>query len=409
MTDVCPHCGGYSPAGCQCSSCDPGFSDRLAAMVQSMEDCCITYAFVATDFEQGVTSGGNDRTFRSGQKIDQFLIFDSGKAGLWQGMTMTMHAESRLGNDVNNAAVGLAPANVAMLYPKPGAEETAITGLSFAQALNEEVVVTFGKFNALDLFYQLYPQTGRGINGFMNASMVIPLSMARIAPLSFLGAGAMKLRGKQVQGSLLVYDTHNIPTTSGFDELFDNGANIMAYWRCFTEIGGLPGSHGFGGVWSTGEFTAFDPSGFVFVPGQGIVAPREGGANTLFYILEQTLWTDYCDPNRSIGILSQWGLADETTSPFHWTCNVAVQAQGFCRNRPGDAFGVGYFYTGLSEDFTNLISPLITLDDVQGVELYYNMALAKCCHVTADVQVIQPAEVANETAVVCGVRASVGL
>ena len=52
--------------------------------------------------------------------------------------------------------------------------------LSFDQDLGEDVHVSFGKFNALDMFYALYPQTGRGINGFMNASMVIPLGVARV-------------------------------------------------------------------------------------------------------------------------------------------------------------------------------------------------------------------------------------
>ena len=44
--------------------------------------------------------------------------------------------------------------------------------------------LTFGKFNSVDLFYSLYPQTGRGVDGFMNASMVIPMSVARVVPLS---------------------------------------------------------------------------------------------------------------------------------------------------------------------------------------------------------------------------------
>ena len=54
--------------------------------------------------------------------------------------------------------------------------------------VNQHVVRTFGKFNAQTVFYSLYPQTGRGINGFMNASMVIPFGVAHVVPLSFMGA-----------------------------------------------------------------------------------------------------------------------------------------------------------------------------------------------------------------------------
>lgn len=377
--------------------------------MERMEACGVVYDLQATQFYQGVASGGAEQEFEYGGKVDQFFIFDSGKLGLWQGMTATMHAETRFGDDVNQEAVGFAPVNVAMLYPRAGEHDTAITGLSFAQALNEEVQAVFGKFNALDLFYSLYPQTGRGVDGFMNASMVIPVSVARVVPLSFMGAGVQKYRGKQVQGAFLVYDTQNITTTSGFDDLFDNGANILAFWRFFTDVGGLPGSHGFGGFWSTGDFLAFDPAGFVIVPDEGIVSVPQDGAYSLIYILEQTVWMDCCHPERNISLLSQWGIADESTSPIGWSANVGIQATGFNSARPHDSFGVGYFHTGISDDLQDLFSPVLTLQDVDGVEVYYSMAIAKGVQLTADLQVVEPADVRNDTAVVCGLRLSAGL
>ncbi len=410
---------GYSencPEAIEYCSCDSGgmdfmsdFTSRFKAMAKSMQEQGVTYGFVPTQFYQGVASGGNEQEFDYGGKVDQFLILDSGKLGLWQGMTMTMHAETRFGEDVNFDAVGFAPVNVAMLYPKSTEDTTAITGLSFAQALNENVQLTAGKFNALDLFYMLYPETGRGINGFMNASMVLPLSAARVVPLSFMGAGAMVLKKKQVEGGILVYDTHNVPTTSGFDDIFDNGANIMGFWRFFTDVDGLPGSHLFGGIWSTGEFAANDPEGFVFVPGQGLVVPKQGGAYTLLYIYEQTLWADCSNKDRNIGLLSQWGLADPQTSPIHWSANVAIQGQGLNRCRPQDSVGVGYFHTGLSSDFENLVAPVVALGDVNGVELYYTAAVAKCFRLTTDLQVIEPADRNNDTAIVVGLRGTIAL
>jgi porin len=401
--------------GCyECNSCRPSYASdmmqQLTCTMKAMQQQGVTYAVAGTQFYQGVASGGVEQEFDYGGKIDQFLILDSGKLGLWQGMTATLHAETRFGDDVNFEAVGFAPVNVAMLYPKATEDSTAITGLTFAQALNEHVLFTVGKFNGLDLFYELYPQTGRGINGFMNASMVIPLSVARVVPLSFMGAGATFLDDqKRIQGGVLVYDTNNVPTTSGFDDLFDNGANIMGFWRFYTDVHGLPGSHYFGGIWSTGNFVSFDPAGFVFIPGQGLVAPRQGGAFTLLYIYQQTLWADCCNKDRNVGLLSQWGLADRETSPIHWSANVAIQAQGMNRCRPQDAIGVGYFHTAISSNLENLLSPAINLHDVDGVEIYYNAAIAKCFHLTADLQVVEPADKANDTAIVAGLRGEVAL
>jgi porin len=369
----------------------------------------IIYAPGVTQFYQGVARGGNEQDFDYGGKVDQFLILDGTKLGVWQGMTMTMHVESRFGEDVNFDAVSFAPANVAMLYPKEGEHDTAITGLTFDQVLNEDVHATFGKFNAVDMFYSLYPETGRGINGFMNASMVIPLAAARTVPLSFMGAGLTLYQDKQAEGGVLVFDPQNCTTTSGFDDMFDNGANIMGYWRFFTDINGLPGSHYFGGIWSTGEFVSFDPTGFVIVPGQGLVVDRQTGAYTLLYIFEQTLWMDGCNKKRNVTLLSQWGLAEPETSPVSWSANVGVQATGFNRSRPEDSFGVGYFHTGVSDDLKNALAPTINLQDVNGVEMYYNAAVNKFFHLTADFQVIEPADVTNNTALVFGLRGTIGM
>lgn len=394
---------------CECYCDRNSFMEELTCRLEAMAARGIVYDIERTQFYQGVTSGGTEQKFEYGGKVDQFLILDGGKLGFWDGMTMTMHVETRFGQDVNFEAVGLAPVNVAMLYPNFNEHDTAITGLSFAQAVDQDTQVTFGKFNALDLFNMLYPQTGRGIDGFMNASMVVPISVARVVPQSFMGAGALQLHGKQVQSGVLVYDTQNVTTTSGFDDMFDNGANILGFYRFFTNMGGMPGSHLIGGIWSTGEFTSFDSIGLAIVPGQGLVVDRENGAYTLLYIFEQTLWASCCNKNRNISVLSQWGLADDDTSPFDWSCNVGIQATGFSRSRPADSIGIGYFHTGLGDNFKQQLAPLFNLQDIDGVEVYYNAAVAKCFHLTADLQVIEPADASNDTAVVFGLRGTFGL
>lgn len=413
-SDALP-CGAAVDPLADCGYCwdGPCFTDRLttcfAAKAKSLAERGVVYDPSVTQFYQGVASGGNEQTFEYGGKVDQFLILDSCKLGLWHGMKMVMHAETRFGDDVNSEAVTLAPVNVAMLYPNTFEHDTAITGLTFVQSAGDDWQITFGKFNALDMFYELYPQTGRGVETFMNASIALPLAVARVVPLSFMGAGINKLKDGKPQAGLLVYDTHNVPTTSGFDELFDNGVNIMAYYRKYTKYRGLPGSHYFAGIASTGEFFAADPAGFVIVPGQGLVtAPRQDGSWAAIYILEQTMWADSCRPTRNVSLLSAWSIADEETCPFGWTGNVTVQFHGMNCARPHDTLGVGYFYTGLSNDFQTLLNPVLDLGDVHGGEVFYNMAVSKCCQLTADLQVIEPAENANDTAVVVGLRAMIG-
>ena len=321
-----------------------------------------------------------------------------------------MHAETRFGEDVILDAAGLAPVNANMLYPELG-KTTAITGLQFNLPLtaDQEWIGTFGKINTLDLFNAIYPQTGRGVDGFMNGSAFLPMTIVRTVPLSFLGAGMMKMHEKQIQGGLLVYDSHNSTMTSGFEQLFDNGANIVGMWRFFTEIGGLPGSHLFLGTWASGEFTSLDETGWEFIPEVGVIAPQQTGSWSLLYILEQKLWVDPCSHRRNIGILSQWGLADPETCPYAWACNVALQGQGLIARREQDTMGIGYFYSGLSNEFKHLLNPPLRLSDLQGVELYYNAAITPWFHLTADLQVVEPAESSRDTAIVFGLRAKIDL
>ena len=319
-----------------------------------------------TQFYQGVLSGGNDENSAYGGKFDYNFTFMGEQMGLGQGLIAVMHAETRHGNDIILDAAPLAPSNVNMLYPSLE-NETAITGLQFTQMLSPEWGVTFGKFNGLDFFHAIYPQTGRGIEGFMNVSLLFPMTAATTLPPTFLGAGVMKMQGRQLRGALLVYDSNNIATTAGFDVLFNNGANIAGMWRFFNDRGGLPGSHLFLGTYATGKFTSLDPTGWDFFPPVGVVPAQQTGSWCFAYIREQKLWIDCCNRNRNIGFLGQISAADEKTSAYEWTMNASLQAQGLLFGRDQDTMGIGYFYSGLSGDFKALLGAGgLAFADLQG-------------------------------------------
>ena len=95
-------CGGDGCCGCSApSSCGYCYSSpmsdrlmcRMTAMAAQMEASGFIYDADVPQFYQGVASGGFEQEFAYGGKVDQFVILDSGKLGLWQGMTMTMHDE----------------------------------------------------------------------------------------------------------------------------------------------------------------------------------------------------------------------------------------------------------------------------------------------------------------------------
>ena len=52
---------------------------------------------------------------------------------------------------------------------------------------------------------------------------------------------------------------------------------------------------------------------------------------------------------------------------------------------------MGVFYAGYSNELKQHLTPLVTLGDEYGVEVFYNFAITKWSRLTADAQVISPA------------------
>jgi porin len=398
--------------GCECdchSSCWCAENLLCDNWAGPMAKCGVGADFELTQFFQGVASGGQEQNWEYGGKLDYFFTFDGAKMGLWDGASAAMHAETRFGDSVIFDAVGLAPVNANMLYPSAVDNDTAITGFLINQQLNEAWIASAGKYNAFDLWEQLYPQTGRGIDGFMNTSAFLPVTFARTINLSFMGVGFTKVSDRGVEAAVIVHDTKNVATTSGFDGLFDNGAVILGAYRLFHDWNGLPGSNAVIGVYSSGTYTDLDPTSITILPDSGLAAGQKTGSWNIEYVLDQKLWTDCCNPERNIGLLTMWGIADENPSPIRWSGNVAIQAQGINASRPADTMGVAWFHTGLSDTFTTLVRPVLNLHDVSGVETYYNAAITPWFHLTGDLQVVEPANISNDTALVLGLRANFAL
>jgi len=361
----------------------------------------------ATHFYQGVGSGGVQQNYFNGGKIDYNFTFLGGKLGLNEGFTAFMHAETRYGQDANRAAGALALPNANMLFPLPGQDVTSITGLFVMQELSEQWALTAGKYNSLDLFNMLYPNSGRGIDGFMNTSLLLPLGLLRTTNLSFNGAGVLGVDGQQVNSALLVYDTNNSSTTAGLSDLFDKGAVILGYYRIPTKSG----SHGFLANWSSRTYASTDPLSWTVIPGVGVAAGQEKGSWSAVYFLDHQVWEDRCNKARNIRLFSTWSIADEDTSPYRWTGTVALQGTGLVRGRESDTTGIGYFYDGLGSQFKNLVNvlPTVQIQDIQGVEMYYNSEVTPWFHLTLDFQAVDNQNVSNDIAYMLGLRANIKL
>lgn len=405
-----------SPSGghCGCGGCGAESlwtRDHLFGDWLDVRPCLAEHGIIAdlqlTQFYQGVASGGVEQTDAYGGKLDYNFTFLSQQMGLWKGGTLLFHAETNFGENVNADAGAFALPNTNLLWPLPGENETSITGLLYLQKLSDKVSVGAGKLHVLDFWTMVYPNVGRGVDGFMNLnSLSAGLPWLRFVNLSVNAAGVLVQEGEQIQGGVLVFDLNNSSTTSGLGNLFDDGAGVLGLWRFFTDWNGKPGSHLFAGSYANRTYTSLDETSWFIVPGQGVVPGQKTGAWALGYYFQQVVWADRCNEARKVQLWTGWGLSDGNPSFARWNGFVSVESYGPLKSREKDRAGVAYFYTELSDDFRELVSPVIATEPVQGVELYYNCEVTPWFHVTADLQFVENGIERDDTAIIPGLRAN---
>jgi porin len=383
---------GYSPSS-------QFLLDGILGLRSASDELGLSFYTSFTQFEQGVTTGGFRRAFRWGGKFEMLLHADTEALGLWDGGTLDLYAESRLGQSVDGFAGTFSPTNLAMFFPVPNQQITAITGLKFTQKISDRAGIFFGKLNALNgdpEKFLKYPLTSR----FWNASFNFNLALDRY-PYSTPGAGFYFASDLGPVLSLLVLDSHNSPRTSGFENLGRNGVFLYAEAKQATNFFGLPGRQVLAGLYGSGSFTDLSPASFIELPHEAAVAPLKSGTWTLLWNAEQRLVVDPDNPDRGLGVYVQTGLGDGNPNPVRWFVSAALCGNSPIPGREGDLFGVGFYDLGPSAK-AKLEFP--GLRDEWGAELFYNLRITPGCHLSPDLQVLRPGLAPLDTALVFGVR-----
>ncbi len=361
-----------------------------------------------SQYYQGVTSGGKNTNDAYGGKFDYILNIDGHKLGLWQGLFVNMHAETQFGNSILDDAGGFAFPNTQMLLPLPGYRGTAITGLLVQQALSKNLVLAGGKINVIDFWDMVYPHTASaGVDGFMNTNMIASaLPWLRWVNLSVMGGGALVLADDgQIQGGVLAFDSQNSSTTSGFDDLFEEGTAILGMWRFFFNVDDKPGSLLFVGGASSRDYTSLDKSDWGIVPPKGLTAKKKNETWTTAVYYDQVFWQSPDIDKKNLRLLTGWSISDGNPSFIKWGGFASVEGWGLLPNRENDRMGVGAFYNQLSSEFKDLTSAVgVKLRNTWGTELYYNAEITPWFHLTPNLQVVQNQNRSDSTAVILGLR-----
>jgi porin len=254
----------------------------------------------------------------------------------------------------------------------------------------------------------VYPDTGAGVDGFMNTNMIAPaLPWFRWVNLSVMAGGALALTDDgQIQGGVVVFDTQNSTTTSGFNDLFDDGTAILGLWRFFFDVDGKPGSLLFAGGTSSRDYTSLDKTDWTIIPGEGLVAEKKDDTWTAAVCYDQVFWQAPDNDKKNLRLFTCWSISDGNPSFGKWGGFASVEGLGLVPNRANDRMGIGGFYNQLSSNFKDITSRVgVNLRNTWGVEAYYNAEIAPSFHLTPNLQFVSNQNESDSTAVILGLRA----
>jgi porin len=356
-----------------------------------------------TQFYQGLTAGDGPHSFDYAGKADVWANADLGKLGLWNGFSMTVHAEYNFGRSVNAAGGTMVPVNTALAFPgMDGADAFDFSSVYFGQTFGDNVSLLFGKLNIIDLAATRPFMGGAGIDAFWNTTFAAPPS-GTVPP--YLFGALLSVRTEQATFGLWVYDPDSFVNRSVFDSAFANGVTFRGTVDFPVTIGGRSGHQGLVALYSTQSGTDLESLGDIFLP-----PPQPGTVgikNSRYYFaytFDQSLYQAEGNPEEGFGLFGQFGFSDGNPNRLYSSFLVGVGGVGLIPGRNRDNWGVGYYYDTPSKYLKESLAPIQTIRNEQGLEIFYNFAVTRWFTLGVDLQVIRPA-LAEANAVFPGLRA----
>ncbi len=357
-----------------------------------------------TQFYQGLTSGDGDHGFEYGGKLDLLLNASLSKLGLWDGLSLTTHAEYNFGESANGRGGTLLPVNTALLFPGlDGADAFDLSSVFLAQKFSDSVSLMFGKINMVDIAAGKPFMGGAGIDAFQHIAFAAPPS--GIVPPYIFG-GILSVQTKPASFTFMIFDPVSAVNRSGLEHPFSEGVTFRASVDVPVTIAGRSGHQGLAAAYSTQDGTDLSSLGDIILPppGGGTVGIKNDRYH-FAYSFDQFIYQSKENPTEGFGLFGQVAISDGNPNSLDWSAIAGVGGTGLIPGRSRDKWGVGFFHYSVSGALKRSLAPAVAIDDEQGVEIFYNAALTPWFHLGVDVQIIDPALNQNDTAVFAGLRA----
>jgi carbohydrate-selective porin OprB len=384
-----------------------------------------------TQFLQSNVSGGEDTgSARYNGSADYWLTFDTGKAGLWSGGAVFLHAESswQAGESVNSDAGSLLPANFDATMPTPDeSEKMALPELYLVQALPANLLALAGKVDWAGLADTNVLANNERTQFFYTGLVNNPI-LGAFAPYTSLGAAVAWAPGDH-NVTAFAFQSNGDATTSGFNN-FDGEYTYGGQYQFSPVINGnLPGNYRFIFGYSTKDVPRFDIDPRQLI-GQliGVTPVAEKSDNyTVLANFDQYIWIEggslaaykkrleasgypgigrHHLPPNGIGIFGRAGWAPKDRNVIDQFYSLGIGGYGMIPGRDYDQWGIGWAGTHISSDLRDDVRLLgIDLNSFEhAFEVFYNFQVTPAAHLSVNGQVIDSALESLDTAYTLGAR-----
>jgi porin len=373
-----------------------------------------------TQFLQGNLSGGvKDDEARYNGSADYWVTFDSGKAGLWPGGAIFLHAESSWQADksINVDTGSLVPPNYDATMPTPGeSEELALPELYLVQALPDNWLLIAGKVDWAGLgdtnVLANNEHTQFSYTGLVNNPI-----LGAFIPYTSLGLGTVWAPSKAHQVAVIGIQAKGKATSSGFDN-FDGDYTFGVQYTYSMDLGDdRPGNYRVLAGYDTRDVTDFaiDPRHLL---GEilGLIPTAEKSSNRAVVLsIDQFIWTRgggsvtgrAGQPPVGIGIFARAGWTPEDRNVIDQFYSLGIGGFGMLiPGRDYDQWGIGWAGTHISDDLRD-DAAFLTVDlhsFEHAVEAYYSFQLTPAVALTFNAQVIDSTVDSVDTAYTLGTR-----
>jgi len=358
---------------------------------------------VWTNFSATTLSGPAGSGPWIGGRVDLWVTADGERAGLWDGLSISVRPEFIYGSSVNARGAGeILPLNTALAFPSANSEDFDLA-LSVTQRVGRGQI-TVGKINTVDLKLRTPLLGGGGLDGFQHLQFAAPITL--FTPPKIFGA-LLTVPVDKASVTIGAWDPRSMIKQTGFEEpLFADGVNGMVSVSVPVTIAGKPGFQNFlvSGTTTTGVDLANIPDLTLPPTESQVIGTRKGGW-LVRYGLQQYLWVDPTNPKRGWGVFGDVTVWDSNPTPFEWGMSIGLTGQpGLPGKRADDRFGLGYFRFSVASDLVDALDPLLNLNAEQGVEGFYTFTINGTLAATATVQWLGAARSDRGNSVLAGLR-----